>query len=882
MRIKQLAYAISIIGVATSLSSIAHADDTTVQPPQKVEKIDVVGSNIKRTTVEGPAPVTVLTHADIEKSGASTVVDLLSQLTTTTNAFTGSDGNSFSQGAAGASMRGLGEKNVLVLLNGRRLANYGYANNLDSSFVDLNSIPLGALEQVEILHDGASAIYGSDAVAGVINFKTRTNYNGMEASVRQGQNFAGDGQETTVHFTAGFGDLYTDKQNLLITADVFHQEHAWNSKHDATKTADHRPLGGTDDRATSLFPGSFYQYDFPGTRLAMPGCPAGNVAVDDRGDQYCRYDSANYTEVTPRSTRTGLAGFYTLAINDKLNLFAELGLNHNETTYAEGYATIDSSHLINPGDAAWNAHQDLGTDADGDATRLQVFRAVYEAGRQHTETKSDTIHAVVGAKGTIGTWDYETAYSHNENKVTTDEFNRLLTNKVVDAFTNGGYDPFAAWNDASVVNPLLTSTHRSATSKLDSWDFKATSSELFPLPGGTAGIAFGGNVSRESILDTPDVQLAANNIEEEGGTGTDGSRRSHSFYAEMNFPVLKSLEIDAALRYDHYSDFGGTTNPKIGFAWRPTDTILFRGTATTSFKAPTLPELYGRESKAYPSNGIQDWIRCNPLGYTGSQCAYYPELHLTANPALKPEKSRNFELGVVIAPAKNLSASIDWYLIHQKDTIESLDAQYLIDNEFTVPGYDQLVIRDPRNPALEQRYPGLHNGRLHGLILPYMNVGKTDTDGVDVNLTYEANFGSFGKVRFSDDYDEILNFKQSDVPTNPETSRLGGYSLPRWRNNFTIEHRMGTWDTTVVARSSAAVQDVDSPNHIYAGEVLNQIGSYTATDIDVMYSGFKNTQINVGVKNMFDRTPRYSTNLSDFLDSTTGRFGYVSLNYKFK
>ncbi len=248
--------ALSLFATGMLLTGSLHGQEVSANNP--IQKVEVTGSNLKHIEAEGPSAVVVVRRIDIERSGAGTVVELLGKMTGVTGAFDGTNSNSFSQGAAAVSLRGLGEKNTLVLLNGRRIANYGYAQNTDSTFVDLNSIPLSALERVEVLRDGASAIYGSDAVAGVINFITRRNYEGIEASARVAGNQAGDAKETSVGITAGFGNLSTDKQNVLLSFDAFHRDPTQNGKHSLTRSDDRRPYGGTDGRSTDLYPGSFF------------------------------------------------------------------------------------------------------------------------------------------------------------------------------------------------------------------------------------------------------------------------------------------------------------------------------------------------------------------------------------------------------------------------------------------------------------------------------------------------------------------------------------------------------------------------------------------------------------------------------------------------
>src|SRR5450830_499618 len=252
--------ALSVMAGSILIASQVQAQQTDVAN-DKIQRVVVTGSNISRVDMEGPTPIEVIKRAEIAKSGASTVIKLLSKLPSISVSLDGNSSSTFASGASSAALRGLDSKYVLILLNGRRLANYGFSDGAENSFVDLNSLPLAAIDSVEILRDGASAIYGSDAVAGVINFKTRKNYQGVEATANVGSNQKGDGGTYNMSITAGFGDLDVDGQNLLVTVDAYKRNPLWSNLHDYYSNPDHRRFGGTDGTTTNLFRGSVRDYD---------------------------------------------------------------------------------------------------------------------------------------------------------------------------------------------------------------------------------------------------------------------------------------------------------------------------------------------------------------------------------------------------------------------------------------------------------------------------------------------------------------------------------------------------------------------------------------------------------------------------------------------
>jgi len=871
----------------------AYAQETTTDG--KPQRVVITGSNISRIDVEGPTPVEVIKRDAIEKTGASTVVELLSKIPSMSIALDGTSSSSFANGAASVQLRGLDAKYTLILLNGRRLANYGFADGAENTFVDLNSLPLAAIESVEILRDGASAIYGSDAVAGVINFKTRKNYQGIEATANVGSNQKGDGGSYNTSITAGFGDIDKDGHNLLVTVDASLRNPLWSDKHDYFSNPDHRRFGGTDGRTTNLYLGSVRDFDNGEPGYAIPGC-RGTVGVSSgTGDTVCFTNPAS--QLSPRVERVGANAIFTKKLNNTDELFVEAGLNSSKTTIQQGFPAFSSSFI---GQTAGSTNPGLnnlpGPSADGTlqgfsiGDRLQIFRNIYEAGHSMETINSDTVRVVGGWRGMVGKWDSEAAISLNQNHIDDFTNNQVLLN-VSNAslqsglLGNGGYDPFVYSNPASVVNPMLTTTLRRATSRLETAEWKMSNPELFSLSTGPIGFAWGVQASHESIDDVPDPVMLAGNIANYGATASQASRSVVSAYGEFNIPLRKDIEMQLALRGDHYSDFGNSVNPKIALAWRPTDKILVRGSATTSFKAPTLPEI-SSTTTAYVT--VADWARCGPLGYVGAQCSYSPKAYLKGNPNLQPEKADNYSFGLVLQPFKDFTASIDWYGIKQRDTIQSLDPQYLLDNEDKIPGFAALVGRDPRNSALEAKHPGLNKGRINSVTLPYMNVGQTDIQGIDLDLNYTLQLANVGKFKFREVNSYFLTYKQSIAPGQDPTSRLDGTSHPKWSNSFRIAYEVSKYEIGVTARTYASTLNIDDPTHSQDPALTNaRIPAYTVFDMNLNAKLSPALTANIGVNNAFDKSVVYSN--SAYVDAAVqskndlvGRYFYVNMRYTFK
>ena len=872
------------------------ADQIPSPAPDSLERITITGSNISRINKEGPTAVEIIKRDEIEKSGASTVLELLSKLPSVSIGLTGNSNTSFAQGAASVGLRGLDPKYTLILLNGRRLANYGFADGAENTFVDLNNLPLAAIESVEILRDGASAIYGSDAIAGVINFKTKRNYQGVETTANVGTNQKGDGTTESASVTAGWGSLEKDGQNLLLTVDVFHSDPLKSNKHDATSNRDFRRFGGSDNRSIDRYLGSVNDFSTGEPGFPIPGCRGSVELSSGTNDNRCFNNQQ--VLLSPKILRGGISAIFTKRLNGQDELFAEVGFNHSETTVQYGLAGFDPSFIGNTDGSTNPGLANLpGPSADGSlqgftpGDQLRIYRGIYEVAPSQNKITSDTARVVAGWRGVIGKWDSEGAVSLNQNRLKDVASNSVLKDVSSASLQsgllgNGGYDPFAYWNPSSVINPMLTTTERVAVSRLETVDWKMSAPELFNFNGAPVGFAWGAQASHESISDQPDAQNVAGNIVNAGATASTASRSLYSLYGEFNVPLMKTVEMQLALRGDHYSDFGNSFNPKIAIAWRPTKEILLRGSATTSFKAPTLPEISSTTS-GY-ANGIADWARCGPLGYTGANCSYSPKQYVAGNPDLKAEKANNFSLGMVLQPMKGLSASIDWYAIKQRNTIQLLDPQYIVDNEDIIPGYAALVGRDPRNPALEARYPGLNKGRINSITTPYINVGKTDIQGLDIDISYELPLAGWGKLKFREVNNYTLLYKQSITPGTAPASRLDSLNHPRWNNSFRTAYEYADMEVALTARTQASTLNIDDPTHTQDPAITNaRIPSFTAWDLNLNAKVSKNLTVNFGVNNLFDKAPVYANTAykDDFVQNQNdlvGRYIYANMRYQFQ
>ncbi len=847
--------------------------------PQKVEKIEVTGSNIKRVDTETVAPVLIITREEIAASGRNTIAEVLSGLSINQgNSFNEAGGvNSFAPGASGIGLRGLGAKNTLTLINGRRLAAYGFAQNISDSFVDINSIPASAVDRIEILKAGASHIYGSDAIAGVINIILRKDFQGLELSAGGGVSTEGGANEYRASLAAGFGDLGRNKYNVLVSADYFKRDLLLQTERKYTRDNDWRDqIAGDFSRpgiAVYIPTGAAGAAPNP-NRIAMAGCTGQVLTVQQinpftllRGNN-CVQNFAEWNTLNPRTERAGLIARGTLDISSTLQAYVE-----------GGFSTSKSFQKFQPpfiatGNTFLNPATGLPTNVPGlipanspYAYRLNgvptasLFQYVFtEAGGRDSDLDNDTSRFLIGLKGTMGAWDWETGASAAKNKITSIGYNRLLsapTIAVLNNFTYNYFDRFNAAN-APVLRGLLTSLTRVAESKLQTLDFRA-SREVMQTANGPVGFAIGAETRKESMVDVPDALSRSGATFGSGSVAVDGERRNTAFFAELSGKLAKNLELQAAVRHEKYSDFGTKSVPGIGAKWTVMPDLLVRGTYSKGFRAPTLPE--NAKSNAIFFIGIADPIL--NLNYNTSGA-------FTGSGNLKPETSDNYNWGVLWEPSKDTTFGIDFYRIKQKDIVSTDNFNFILANPARYPG--QIV----RSPLTNQ---------VLSIEARYINLALTETKGFDVEAKHVFNLGEQGKLTLAANYSYVRSYKfvlaQGEAPAEAVDSNVFA-TLPRYRGNISANWQRGNWSVRLSNRHIAGYDQAGAT----ALPQQTRVGASDFQDLFIRYSGFKNLSLTASVLNLRDEIPpydgnagnRYATSLYDL----KGRFVTVGASYSFK
>ncbi|QNM96119.1 TonB-dependent receptor [Chitinimonas koreensis] len=871
----RLALALATVGVMGAATSVFAAEG------DKVDKIEVTGSRIKRISSETPSPITVVTRKEIEQSGKATVAEVLRSVSANNaNSYNETFSNSFAPGASGLSLRGLGQKSTLVLLNGRRVANYGFAQNLSDAFFDLNSIPASAIQRVEILKDGASAVYGSDAIAGVVNIILRKDFTGLEASASAGTSTEGGLNEYRVTATGGIGNLDEDRFNVLASFDYFKRDSLKATERDFTKDQDFR-----------AYPGGLFGWSASGgtyrvaatSRQAFATCPNGTVKMpaSNFSNPYtgtnltgdvCAFNLAPYTELMPGTERVN--GFVRGAANfGNLQAYGEVLLSHTETEQTFSPAAVSNTGIgtrYNPVTGGLSLDDNklpVGNAANPFATPSRFAYAFIDVGPRSAKIDSDSYRVLGGLKGEFGGWEWDVAGGRSENKAKNVQFNRINGVRLAEVIKNGSYSFLNPQNSKAVADSLRLNLNRESTSTVDFADFEL-SGELFDLPGGKVGIATGLDWRREEMDDRPDDALAKGLVLGQGATRTQGSRDVTAAFVELNMPVLKSLEFTLAGRQDRYSDFGSAFSPKIGAKWTPTRQVMFRSSYSEGFRAPTLAE--NAESNSTFFVNLIDRNHPNPAlrGQTVSVAGI-----IASNPSLEAERSKSYTLGVVFEPSNSFNTSLDFYKIRQRKLVTSDDTQYVADHENEAQ-YRNSVVRDAAT------------GNLLYVVTSYRNLSFVETKGLD--LTANLRFAPTAYGRFSVDFDAnyLLSYKTPPAAGAEVEDYVGrgvsGGTYPRYKGSASLTLEKGDWTTKLKANHTAGYKQEQAVGQ-------EHVNSFTTLDWYASYNFSKQLGASLSVQNLFDRTPpfdayyasRYGLGTNFTLYDLRGRYVRATANYKF-
>ena len=858
---------------ALIVTPMAFAQQTPTPTPQKVEKIEVTGSNIKRVDAEGSAPIQVITREEIERSGKQTVTEMLRTLPTNAggglNDITGS--NSFSSGASTVSLRGLGSSATLVLLNGRRIAPFGNSdpNFGQSAVVNLDSLPLDVVDRIEILKDGASAIYGSEAVAGVVNIILRKDFTGAQIGGSYSINRDSEYKVWRANTTLGYGDLARDKYNVFINYERLERE--------TTKVLDvinyvldprlqASPSFLTFARFSSSFANNYLTgaYDvrtglataqaFAPTASQPANCVPG--AIKDAAGR-CRWDLPSNQDIVPKSDRDNFFARGTIDFSANLSGFAEGGFNRTKTFYRgnpTNFGDIGSWYsstlqkLVN-----LQEFLPVGNRNNPFSTPIILRHRFTEVGEGNRQIVSEAKRFVGGLKGTNGPLDWETGYLYTENTGTATQSNQLRASVLRAAVLNNTYDFLNPSLGSTTPDQLRINTQDKSKSSFSIFDAKG-SMELVQLAGGPMAVAAGFEYRKEDRTATPDAAKLAGEVVGFGAAFSDGKRNVTSAYAELSVPFAKNIETQLAFRTDRYSDYGNSTTPKIGIKWKVLPTIALRASYAEGFRAPSLTETSKSSVTAFTT--VTDPRRC--IDGTELACNSGIAVLLVNAARLDPEKSKSYNLGFVWDPVKDVSVTLDYFDIRRKNEIQLLDFDLILANEGVTSGiYANRVIRGPVAP-------GDTVGPLQAISSFYFNSSGTTVTGYDLDVRWNINLGEMGKLTNRAAATYYKSFKTQDDASSPFVE-FASYGFPRARGTFSTFWEYRDFTTGVTANYNKGYRTLRDPrltcsNAIKAIQPDCEVNSNTTADLSFQYSGIKNLTLNLIVRNIFDQNPPLDPN----------------------
>lgn len=889
-------------GIAIAAFPAAAQTTTDTADIQRGERVEVTGSSIKRIDAETALPVQVITKDEIDRSGAATVSELLQRVSAVTSSgnITASTGfGATTGGVSTASLRGLGGPRTLVLLNGRRISTYGSVpGSGGDTAVDVNSIPISALERVEVLKDGASAIYGSDAIAGVINFILRTDYQGAEATAYYGATQQGGGVIKRGSALVGFGDITKDRFNVSIQAGYQNEQPLFGRQRQFSSSSINVGAG-QDTTSGNSDPGNIANANTGGgiRNPDFPNCAPSVVSPLLSNNRNCRYDPAPYVGLVPKSERSNVFLAGRFAINADNELYAEAGSSLNKQRFVlqpvpisdqfaipandpvsaqfGGAATI----LVTPTSPYYPAAATAAAGVPG-VPVLVRYRSDLTGLRDITDRALNN-RGVLGAKGTAATWDYDVSGLYTQSKVKESTNGGYpLYSKILPLYNSGQVNFFgpntAAIQQAALAADFNGQVYDSNTS-LSAIQAKV-SRDVFKLPAGNISTAFGVEGRRETYSVDSAIQAQQGDISGYGGNflPVSADRKVYAAYAETVVPIIRGLEADAAVRYDHYSGVGGTTNPKVSLRYQPVKEVLLRAAYGKGFRAPSLTDLFAPNTQSVTVNGLSDPVRC-PVTGSSLDCQTQFTTVLGGNVNLKPEKSESVTAGIVFEPNADISIGLDAFKINLTNSIVlgGIGADVILDN---LDRYAQLVTRDA-------------TGHITSISQTNLNIGNVRLSGVDVDLKYRFYNGPYGKftARLYGTYYQKYDAQNIDGSYTNQLDIGSGVAqgvIPRWRHIATLAYDNGPWGATFVQNWQKSYHDTTS-NVTGADRI---VGAYETFDVQGTYTGLKHFKFTLGIKNIMDRDPPYTnvggqaqfpTGFDGSYADPRGRFYYGALTYSF-
>ena len=976
--------AVMVVTLNLSTGTIIAAEDKTKKNDD--EKITIVGSQIKGAAVQEALAISVLTAEDIEILGIGSGDELLDLLPENGNNFFNeaeniAGGVNSARGDVGAfNLRSLGTGNTLVLLNGRRMVNSAtfQTEEVGGSFVPVNTvnsnaIPVTGLRRLEVLRDGASAIYGADAVAGVVNHVMKENFDGFNVSAKylDFESLSRSDKTLTVEWGKSFNDNrsnisvffnYLDRGNVNSTEDP-----RWADSDFRSRVPVGSPWEGSTVFRNNSINSIYGQYDLiasatsSGLRNLITDS-SGEFETYPVGDPRCQYDIGygtcgaidgqgtyrhNLNENRDLYGELQRANVYVSLIHDfgnGLESFNELSLYNSTTSTLRHAATfLGGVNLRVAADNYWNPlgpcgspnrlpDSVIGTSVPCSGMELNIDNYRFSELPRIVDNDGLTYRLVSGLRGAIDDWEWESAITiskSTKDETTHNRISNLLMVEALNDTTSAAYNPFSGGVDNNIERTLID-VYRNSEADLKTFDVKFSNADIYELPAGPVGFLVGIEYRQESFADDRDPRLDGTIVftDFEGDTypfisdvlnssptpDNSGSRNISSVFSELQIPLLENLDVQAALRYENFSDVESTTVGKIAFGWRPMDEILVRGSWSEAFRAPNLITI--NESIVVRNNTRTDWVCefADQFSATDADldCTNSVQRVAEGSKDLKPEESTNTSIGIVVAPIENLTITLDYWSIEKTNTIglfgeenhTLLDLVYRLENGLNncdTTTFNNALERasvDPDEIAIYQAAGICPAGQLTQVLDQYANLDTRTVEGHDLAIVYAldtaiGNFDFSYTVAFMDKLEQKAGGNATvlvDAQTQgqlPANFPVAGFDdlIRKDGNQEKRESVKVSWSYKDFSASITGyrIDDFYQDSLTLSDGTQYVIPSMTTFNASISYK-FEDSRLRFGINNVADkRAPLADKSFGYFADAhrDLGRSMYVDYKYYF-
>lgn len=923
----------AISSFSLHLQALAMQQEGSEDNEEAIEKITVVGSNIRGAQAAGRLPVTILDSDDIINTGAVTGDELLRSIPQVGDISFNNErsigGVNDARGdVASINLRGIGTGNTLTLLNGRRLVLHPGTqteNFVPVTTVNSNTLPVTGLRRLEVLRDGASALYGTDAVAGVVNYVLKKEVTQTQLNLSAGN---AEGTSMQQYLASGStGVFFNDKKSHLSLSFAYYtRDEIGASERSYSASEDRRFndrisedfVGDTqlDNRSLSS-PWAIYDGENIGRFHIRPESMGdcfqtlsdGVCAAEGSIPRDMRYDSAQDQSMTSAIDRVNLFAYYTHSLAPNLELFGEaLYYEALSKRRREQNANLTAQRFTISEDAAYNPF--------GETVTLRNIRPM-DVGSRRIEVEDSSYRLLGGIKGYSKQWEWESALLYSRANTLDTGYNRIRVSALQEAINSTNieeaYNPFiggnpdnvnsgtSVYNSAEVIARLTEDITRDSTSELAQWDFKLSNPVLTSWYAGDIGIAAGVEYRYEAYADdrhhlldgsapfydqvTGDLMTNSDVLGSSSTPDAAGSRNVFSAYSELLVPLHKTLDMQLALRYEKFNDVGSVTKPKVALSWLPVNWLQLRASYSGGFRAPNLPQVV--EESVSRTNSRTDPVIDDRYSITEIR---------GGNSELTPEDDEIYNVGFAITPFENFLITLDHWTIEQENVVGILNSQtHLL--------YDSLLrSQGSSNPAV------IRNDDLEVVYVnnQYDNLEVREISGTDISINYEINNEAFGLFNFSLNAAHLRKFMQTPDPISAivlEAQESGNPAVPidipvvgagdlrqmngnpKWRSFARLDWDLGNWGAGIRVNY---VDDFYETSVTTSDGDMMSIDSWITTDIYLDYyfsqDALDGLSLRIGARNLADKKPPIADESFGYFSdvhSNRGRYTYATLSWAF-